>query len=120
MVVTTRNGWSSSNTAYWASFNKTLERKSLTVNICSDCKYYGHNSETCVNEWHVLSQHKYNKDPITGYWNSVDCREFNSNGKCTRFERPLLQTPIGVWIFLAIVLIGFLIFMTGISVGQHI
>ena len=90
------------------------------MNICSECKYCGHYSETCINKWHVLSRHKYDKDPVTGTWNSVDCREFNSNGKCTRFEKPFFQTPVGLLLFVAILLVMFLVYMIGVSVGQHI
>lgn len=90
------------------------------MNICSDCKYYGHYSETCVNKYYVLTQHKYDRDPVTGTWNSVNCKEFNNNGKCTRFEKPLLQTPLGFWIVLMVLFIVFGVFLMGVSFGQHI
>lgn len=90
------------------------------MKICSDCKYYGYYSETCVNKYNVLTQHKYDRDPVTGTWNSVDCYEFNKNGKCTRFEKPLLKTPIGFWIIALVLLVAFAVFLIGVSVGQHI
>lgn len=90
------------------------------MKICSECKYYDNYSEKCINKWYVLSQHKYDKDPVTGTWNSVDCREFNNNGKCTRFEKPFFQTPAGFLLFVVTLLVMFLVFMVGVSVGQHI
>lgn len=89
------------------------------MNICSECKHYLEDIDHCKNIYNILSKHKYYKDPITGSYNSVYCREFNSNGKCIRFEKPLL-TPIGIYIILLVLCILFIMFLIGVSVGQHL
>ena len=88
------------------------------MNICKECKYQQEYTGKCQNPYYVLEHCKFLRDPIEGYWNSVDCHLYNANGKCNRYEKAKI---CGVHLLMgALVLLLFLLILgMGISIGQH-
>ena len=90
------------------------------MKICRFCKFYlgcGY----CGNPDNVLEENDFVVSPVSGDKYSVSCEIYNQCGRCERYEKGWnIEVPLPVWMLLSIVTVIFIIFMVGVSVGQHI